>query len=44
MEAKHLTWDVENWVTVFFMFISAWVVISLGVRVIKGRQTQKKGS
>jgi hypothetical protein len=41
MNENHLTWNVTNWVTVFLMFLSAWIIVSLGIAFVKGRKTQK---
>jgi hypothetical protein len=37
-----ITWNVRNWITVFLMFISAWALAALGVRLFKRETGQSK--
>jgi hypothetical protein len=43
MRENHLTWSVANWITVFLMFLSAWIVLSLAIAAIKGRKSGTAG-
>lgn len=36
MKENLLTWTVQNWVTVFLMWLLAWAILSLLIRIGKG--------
>lgn len=36
MSDNLLTWSVKNWVTVFLMWLLAWAILSLLIRVARG--------
>ena len=37
MQDNLITWNVRNWITVFLMFVSAWAIAALVIRLAKAR-------